>query len=291
MNPRSASSPKDELLVGAHVPVAGGLHRAPGHADVIGASAMQIFTRNQLQWSAKPVGQREAAGFRAALRASGVRAVVAHGSYLVNLASPSTRLRRRSTAAVLAELRRCHALGIPLAVFHPGAHMGAGEQAGIAAVAASVDEVLSRAEGLAVILLLEVTAGQGSTLGHRFEQLAAVMDRLRAPQRVGICLDTCHMTAAGYDLVTPAGYQGTIDELDRTLGLARVRAIHLNDARAPRGSRLDRHAPIGTGHLGLRTFRRLDNDTRFRAVPMLMETPGPAEKWRREVALLRSLLR
>lgn len=278
-----------ERLLGVHVPTTGGLDRAPVHADEVGATAIQLFTRNQLQWRARPVGRREAAAFLSALAASKVRAVLSHGSYLVNLASPRAAARRRSVDAVVAEVRRCHALGIPDVVFHPGAHLGAGEEAGLAAVAESVGAVLGRTDGLAVRLLLEVTAGQGTNLGHRFEQLAEVLDRLGWPARVGVCLDTCHLTAAGYDLATPAGYRRTMADLDRALGIARVGAIHVNDARDPLGSRRDRHAPIGTGQLGLETFRRLLRDARFDAVPMVMETPGPIEVWRREVALLRSL--
>ena len=276
-------------LLGAHVPTAGGLHLAPGRGREIAAEAIQVFTRNRVQWAAGPVSRAEAAGFRAAVAASGIRVVLSHGSYLVNLASPDRLVRRRSRDAFLAEMRRCHALGIPYLVFHPGAHMGAGEEAGLGHVADCLNHVLDRGRGLAVTLLLEVTAGQGSYVGHRFEHLAAILGRLERPESAGVCLDTCHLLAAGYDIASPRGYARTMTELDRVVGLGRVRAFHLNDARKGLGSRLDRHAPIGRGHLGTATFRRLLRDPRFRGVPMVLETPGPLARWKRELALLRRL--
>lgn len=280
----------DVRLLGAHVPTAGGLANAPAHGDAIGATAIQIFTRNQVQWKARPIARAEAAAFHQALAASGVRIVVCHGSYLVNLASPDRTARERSRAAFLAEMRRCHTLGIPFLVFHPGAHMGAGEAAGLGALARSLDHVLARAEGPGVMPLLEVTAGQGTCLGHRFEHLAEVLSLVKRAERLGVCLDTCHLLAAGYDITTPPGYEQTLRALDRLVGLSRVKAIHLNDARQGLGSRLDRHAPIGKGHLGLEAFRRLLNDRRLRGIPMLLETPGPLQTWRKEIALLRGLV-
>lgn len=287
---RATGGRAGERLLGVHVPTTGGLDQAPVYADLVGATAIQVFTRNQLQWRTRPVGRREAAAFRSALAASRVRAVLSHGSYLVNLASPRAAARRRSVDAAVSEVRRCHALGIPDVVFHPGAHLGAGVEAGLALVADSVEAVLKRTDGLGVRLLLEVTAGQGTCLGHDFEHFALVLGWLGWPARLGVCLDTCHLTAAGYDLATANGYRRTMMELNRAGGLTRVGAVHVNDAREPLGSRRDRHAPIGAGHLGLETFRRLVNDDRFRKVPMVMETPGPVEVWRREVALLRSLV-
>jgi len=279
------------VLIGAHVPTAGGLALAPGRGREIGAEAIQVFTRNQVRWRARRVTRGEAAAFREAVAASGVRAVVAHASYLVNLATPDPTLRRRSRAAFLADLRRCHALGIGQLIFHPGAHMGTGERAGLRAVAASLNHVLARASDLNVMPFLEVTAGQGSCVGHRFEHVAEILDRLRDPDRLGVCLDTCHVYAAGYDIATPRGYDATLAELDRRVGLARVRALHLNDARRELGSRVDRHAPIGTGHLGWRTFRRLVNDPRLAGVPAVVETPGPLARWRGELRGLRRLRR
>jgi len=279
------------VRLGAHVSVAGGLHEAPGRGASIGAEVIQVFTRNQVQWKAAPVRVEEARRFREALRASGIESVVCHGSYLVNLASPDPEQRRRSRSAFLAEMRRCHALGIRYLIFHPGAHMGAGTEKGLRAIARSLDHVLRRGARLDVMPLLEVTAGQGSTLGHRFDHLAAILELVREPERIGVCLDTCHLLAAGYDIASKAGYERTLSELDRAVGLERVRAFHLNDARRERGSRLDRHAPIGEGHVGTACFRRLVNDPRFADVPAVLETPGGLPGWTRQLALLKGMRR
>jgi deoxyribonuclease-4 len=276
-------------LLGAHVPVTGGLHKAPANGRAIEAEAIQIFTRSQLQWKARPLEDEEVRLFREALVGSGVRHVLTHGSYLVNLAATDADILKKGRDAFAADMERCHALGIAHLVFHPGAHMGAGREAGLQAIARSLDEILSRTRGLDVVPLLEVTAGQGSCLGHRFEDLAQIFDLVRAPERLGVCLDTCHLYAAGYDIATKAGYEKTLAELDRHVGLAKVRAFHLNDSKKPIGSRLDRHARIGEGTLGLETFRRIVNDRRFAGVPMVVETPGPLAEWKKEVALLRRL--
>lgn len=278
-------------LLGAHVPTAGGLHHAPAHGRDIGATAIQVFTRNQRQWAARPLGSDEAGAFRLALRASGVRSVMSHASYLINLASPDPVLSERGRDAFRVEMTRCHELGIPLLVFHPGAHLGAGEDAGVRAVAQGLDQVFAACRRARVMPLIEITAGQGSCVGHRFEHLAEMLARVKSPERVGVCLDTCHLYAAGYDIATPRGYERTLAEFDRVVGLGRLRAIHLNDARKPLGSRVDRHAPIGEGFLGLRTFRRLLADPRLRDVPKVLETPGGLPAWRRELALLRGLAR
>lgn len=250
---------------------------------------IQIFTRNQVQWNAKPIGIEEALAFRTAMAASGLRLAASHGSYLVNLATPDPAMLRKSRESFVAELTRCHALGVPFLIFHPGAHMGAGEAAGLRRIAESLDHALERANAGDVQPLLEVTAGQGSYVGHRFEHLAEIFDQVRRPERLGVCLDTCHLLAAGYDLSSAEGYEETIAACARLIGLDRVKAFHLNDAKAGLGSRLDRHAPIGKGHLGREAFRRLMTDRRFASVPMFLETPGPLETWKREIALLRRL--
>jgi deoxyribonuclease-4 len=278
-------------LLGAHVPVAGGLVNAATNATAIGAEAIQIFTRNQVQWAVRPVATDEARAFSEAMAGTGVALVLAHGSYLVNLASPDPALREKSLEAFWAELQRCQALGIPYLVFHPGAHLGSGDEAGLGAVARSLDDALDRDRRLPVRPLLEVTAGQGSSLGHRFEHLAEILSRSRHGDRLGVCLDTCHLFAAGYDIATSRGYERTLGAFDRIVGLSRVRAFHLNDARKGLGSRLDRHAPVGEGCLGLSTFRRLLNDPRFDGIPMVLETPGPLLRWKRELELLKQLRR
>jgi deoxyribonuclease-4 len=277
------------MWLGAHVSTAGGLANAPVNGRSIGANAIQIFTRNQRQWRARRVTEDEAASFRLAMKASSIEVVVSHASYLLNLASPERSVLARSRRALVEEVRRCAVLGVPAVVLHPGAHMGAGERAGVARVAESLDAVLDATSSLAVDLLVEGTAGQGTSVGCTFEQLAEILARVRHGGRVGVCLDTCHLFAAGHDLATPAGHEATWKAFGRTVGFARLRALHLNDSLKGLGSRLDRHAPIGRGALGRRTFERIVNDRRLMRVPMILETPGPLEVWRREVALLRRL--
>ena len=278
------------MLLGAHVSTAGGVPNAPRSGRTIGATAIQVFTRNHRQWACKPLARGEAAAFREALAGSGVRIVLSHASYLINLASVVPDFLAKSRTALALEIRRCHHLGIPHTIVHPGAHMGVGEKAGLDAVARSLDHVLGRTRGRDVMPLVEVTAGQGSCLGHSFEQLAGILDRLKEPERVGVCLDTCHLNASGYDIVSAEGYEETMESFSRIVGLAKLKAIHLNDAKSARGSRLDRHERAGRGQLGLPAFRRILNDPRLRGVPMVVETPGPVEEWKKEIALLRGLV-
>lgn len=278
------------MYIGAHVPVTGGLFNAPKNGVAVGAEAIQIFTRNQMQWKCRPLEDAECGAFREELAKSGVRVALSHGSYLVNLASPVEDFLGRSRECFLAEMRRCDALGIPYLVFHPGAHMGRGEAAGLAALAESLDWLLERTEGLAVTPLLEVTAGQGTSLGHRFEHLAEVFDRVRDPDRLGVCLDTCHLYAAGYDIATGRGYERTLADFHRIVGLPKLKAVHLNDSKKGLGSRVDRHARAGEGVLGLESFRRIVNDRRFRGIPLVVETPGPLAEWKKEIGRIRGLV-
>jgi deoxyribonuclease-4 len=279
------------MHLGAHVPITGGVFKAPGNGTAIGADAIQIFTRNQMQWACRPIRDEEAAAFREALATSGIQRVLIHGSYLMNLASPNPEFLTRSRACLVTEIERAHQLGIPYVVLHPGAHMGQGEDEGLTAIARSLDHVLERTEGLPVMPLLEATAGQGSSLGHRFEHLAAVFDRVREPARVGVCLDTCHLYAAGYDLASPEGYASTMRAFGRIVGFDKLKAVHLNDSKREKGSRVDRHARAGEGMLGLDTFARIVNDRRLRGLPLVVETPGPVAEWKKEIARIRALVR
>ena len=279
------------MHLGAHVPITGGVFNAPGHGQAIGAEAIQIFTRNQMQWACRPLREEEAAAFREAVTKSGVKRVLTHGSYLMNLASPNPEFLARSRDCLVTEIERCHQLAIPYVVLHPGAHMGQGEEAGLSAIARSLDAVLARTEGREVMPLLEVTAGQGTCLGYRFEHLAAIFDRVREPDRVGVCLDTCHLYAAGYDLASPEGYERTLRDFGRIVGMRKLKAVHLNDSKRERGSRVDRHARAGEGVMGLETFARIVNDRRFRGLPLVVETPGPLVEWKKEIGRLRALVR
>jgi deoxyribonuclease-4 len=253
--------------------IAGGCDRAVWAAHAVPFETVQLFTKNNNRWDGMALTDAHAEAFRSALGQTGVADPVAHTSYLINLASPDETLWRKSIAAMVEEVERCEKLGIRDLVLHPGAHMGAGEEAGLARVARGLDEVGRRTAGCRVVIDLETTAGQGTCLGHRFEQLRAVLDRTRRPERLGVCADTCHIFAAGYPLGTPEEYDGTIDRLIRSVGLDRLRVWHLNDSCRECGSRVDRHAAIGAGRMGLEPFRHLVNDPRFRGVRLILETP------------------
>lgn len=276
-------------LLGAHMSIAGGLERAVHAAARHRCRALQIFSRNSNQWAMRPLIGEAVAAWQEALDRHPMVAMV-HGSYLVNLASPDDALYRRSRDTFLAEARRCQTLGIPYLVFHPGAHMGAGEEKGLARIVRALDWVERRLDSASVTFLLESTAGQGTSLGCRFEHLAWIRERVRRPERVQVCLDTCHLLAAGYDFRSEAGYREVMESLDRTVGIASVRAFHLNDSKKEVGSRVDRHEHIGKGTIGSAAFRRLLQDPRFAGLPMVLETPKAGEMDRRNLALLRRLV-
>jgi deoxyribonuclease-4 len=259
-------------LFGAHLSIAGGYHRALLAAQEHGCSTVQLFTKQPSQWAAAPITPEQARTFGATLEQTGLREVMAHDSYLINLASPDPALYRRSIDAFIAEMGRAETLGVSYLVMHPGAHVDSGEEAGLLRVAAALDEAHARCEGFRLQVLLETTAGQGSTLGYRFEHLAAILEHVADPDRLGVCLDTCHVFAAGYPLAPKQQYQATMKEFDLIIGLERLKAFHVNDSLKPLGSRVDRHAHIGMGEMGLEPFRLLVNDPRFRDHPMVLET-------------------
>jgi deoxyribonuclease IV len=258
--------------LGAHLSIAGGLPRAVDRAEASKCQALQIFTKSAGQWRARPLPADEIARFRARVEETGIRPVIAHNSYLINVAAASPELRAQSIAALGEELDRAEALGLDGLVMHPGSYTSGTEDGGLTLIAEALT-VLLRARPRRTMILLEHTAGQGTNLGHRFEHLAAIIDRMKRSRRVGICLDTCHLLAAGYDICSEAGYQQTFQEFDRIVGLDRLKAFHLNDSKKPCGSRVDRHEHIGKGCLGIEPFRRLLNDPRFADLPMLLETP------------------
>ena len=264
---------KRPLLLGAHMSIQGGVHRAVERGEKLGCTALQMFTRNNVQWRAAPLTDDGVARFREAWAASGIGPIVAHASYLIDLASTDERVAALSSEGLAIEFQRAGALGLRWVVLHPGSHLGAGEEAGLRQAAETARQALDASDDLPVGLLFETTAGQGTGLGYRFEQLAWLLDAVGRPERTGVCFDTCHAFAAGYDLRTPRAYRATMRELDRALGLERVHAVHLNDAKRELGSRVDRHAHIGRGEIGLEGFRCLMRDRRFAHVPKLLETP------------------
>jgi deoxyribonuclease-4 len=274
------------VLLGAHVSAAGGLPEAVREGVALRCEAIQLFTRNQRQWRPRPLPPGEALRFRREARAAGyARRAMSHASYLINLCATDRATLARSRAALLDEIRRCEALSIPYLCVHPGAHMGAGEAKGIRRAAASVRGALARTRRVTV--LLENTAGQGTSLGHRLEHLAEMLRLIRS-RRAGVCLDTCHLFAAGYDL-RGAAYERTMRAVEETIGLARVRAFHLNDSRFGLGSRRDRHEHVGRGGLGGRAFARLVNDPRFARVFGVLETPKAGGMDRRNLDRLRRM--
>ena len=265
-------------LFSAHKSIAGGYHNALLAAQALGSETVQLFTKPPNKWASKPITREEAMLFRRTLKAAKLRFPIAHDCYLINLASPDPILYRRSLEAFIDEVNRAGQLGLRYLVTHPGAHMGDGEEAGLDRVAGALDEVHRRCAGYKVKILLETTAGMGTSLGHRFEHLAHILGKVAEPKRLGVCLDTCHVFAAGYCLAPEREYRATIRDFDRRIGLKWLRAFHLNDSLKPLGSRVDRHAHIGQGCLGREPFRLVVNDPRFRTRPMVLETPKQSEE-------------
>lgn len=257
--------------------VAGGVDRAVDRAAAVACRTLQIFTKNASQWTGPPTTPDVVERFQARLAATGIHPVVSHDSYLINLASADTTLRDKSIAAFRDELERAELLGLMGVVTHPGAHVGAGEGPGLARVAEALRRILDETAGQKVMILIENTAGQGSSLGWHFDHLATLLHGVGRHPRVGFCLDTCHLHAAGYDLTSDDSYAAVLRDFDAAVGLDRLRCLHLNDALKPLGSRVDRHTHIGDGTLGLEPFRRLMNDRRLAAVPKILETPKNGE--------------
>ncbi len=280
------------ILLGAHQSIAGGVEKALARGQDVGCDTIQIFVKSPSRWASKPLAEENVVAFKEAVAETGIWPVFAHALYLVNMATPDDALWSKSLDALTDDLERCEQLDLPGLVIHPGSHMGSGEEVGISRIAAMLDEVHTRLPGYGVQVWLEVTAGQGDHLGYTFAQLRAMIDRVQEPERLGVCFDTAHAFAAGYELRTREGYEATWDEFNAVLGLDRLKAIHLNDSKKDLGSRVDRHEHIGQGLLGLEPFRFLVNDLRFRGVPMTLETdkgPDLAED-RENLEVLRSLI-
>lgn len=277
---------------GAHMSIAGGVAKAFARGEKVGVEAMQIFAKNDRQWAAKPYLESEILEFKQEAVRTGIGPLMVHDSYLINLASPKDDLWEKSIHAFADELERCHQLGVPYIVTHPGAHTGSGEAAGVKRQIEALNRLFDEGVGGTTTVLLETTAGQGTVMGWCFEQLAAIMEGIRQQDRIAVCVDTCHIFAAGYDIRDLEGYSATFEAFDRLIGIERIKALHLNDSQKGLGSRVDRHTHIGEGEIGLEAFRLLVNDPRFRHLPMVIETPKGEEMQEdvRNLALLRSMV-
>ena len=277
--------------LGAHMSISGGVDKALESGAEVGCETIQIFTKNKNQWRARPLNGAEVERYRRLQAETGIEPVVAHDSYLINLASPEQALLEKSREAFLVEMQRAELLGIPYLVMHPGAHKGSGVDEGLATVAASFDWLHERTQDFRLQVLVETTAGQGTTLGFSFDHLSRIIDSTAEGDRLGVCLDTCHVFTAGYDIATREGYEAAFNDFDEIVGLERLKVIHLNDSKKDFGSRVDRHEHIGKGAIGIEAFRMLVNDPRLAGLPMILETPkGPDYAEDREnLATLRGL--
>lgn len=275
--------------IGAHVSIAGGLENAPEKAREIGANAFGLFTRNQRRWATSPLSQEEIARFKSACTALGFAAdtILAHDSYLINLGHPSVEGLQKSRSAFIEEMNRCQNLGIPLLNFHPGSHLNEiSESECIRRIAESIHQALAETERVTAVI--EITAGQGSSVGYRFEQIASIIEQVREPERIGVCFDTCHAFAAGYDLTSPEAVASVFAEFHRLIGLDLLRGMHLNDAKSSLGSRIDRHHSLGKGGIGLEAFRWIMQNPLFDPIPLILETIDET-LWPEEILLLRSM--
>jgi deoxyribonuclease-4 len=277
------------MWLGAHLGISGGFAGAVLEGRTIGCESLQIFSKSPQMWSGPPIAPDAAERFRAAVRAEGLRATAVHHGYLANLGSPKAFGRKRSCTAFVDEVRRADLLGVDALIFHPGAHLGSGVEAGLRTVAESLTTILEEVPESRVRLLLENAAGQGTTLGSKFEELASVLAQVDRPDRLGVTLDTCHLFAAGFDFRDEGGYGELMDRAESVLGRGTVRAFHLNDAKAPLGSHLDRHENIGKGLIGVEGFRHLVTDRRWAETPGYLETPLDDHGYARYEADLRTL--
>src|SRR6266705_807052 len=263
----------DKVLLGAHMSIGGGVHTAIERGCSIKCTAIQMFVKNNMQWFAPPLRRQEIRAFCDHVQRGDLLSIFAHANYLINLAATNPQFLANSIRALSEELTRADQLELPFLVLHPGAHLGAGEEGGLEKVVQSIDRVLAGLPKVKTKIALEITAGQGSCIGHRFEHLAHIIENVREPERVRVCLDTAHLFAAGYDISSESGVRKILREFDRVIGRDRLVAIHVNDSKTPCGSRVDRHEPIGKGRIGLDVFRFIMRSPRFRKIPKVLETP------------------
>lgn len=278
-------------MLGAHIAISGGIELAPERGRKVTCDCMQIFSKNQMQWKSRPIDLEVAEKFKENSKKFGIKETVIHDSYLINLGSPDNALLKQSRETFLDEMVRAKHLDVRYLIFHPGAHMGSGEQVGLKKIAESMNWARSEFGSGDVQLLLELTAGQGSALGHSFEQLAKIIDYQDDPKSTGVCFDTAHAYGAGYDVKTKNGYERTFDHFDDVVGLEYLKAMHINDSKVKLGSGVDRHEQIGKGYIGLEGFSNFVNDHRWDKIPMNLETPLGDKMYKKELKLLRSLVK
>lgn len=264
---------KKKILLGAHMSSAGGVHKAVERAVSIGCTALQLFTKNNNQWFAKKLEDEVIENYRKNIGDADLSGVVSHDSYLINLCAANPDILKKSRASFQDELERCELLGIPYLNFHPGAHVGAGEEEGLKKIIESLDIIHDKTKNFKVLSVVEVTAGQGTTLGYKFEQINKIITGVQQKNRMAVCIDTCHIFAAGYDISTEKGYEKTFKEFEEIVGLEKLVAFHVNDSKKGLASKVDRHEHIGKGEIGLLGFKLLMNDERFDHIPKILETP------------------
>ncbi len=281
------------MLLGAHMSIEGGVENAPLRGKKVGCQVIQIFTKNNNRWKSRQLTDKDIKTFKKNSADTGVIPSASHTAYLINLASPDPVIYEKSLEAFYDEMIRAESLGLPYLIFHPGAHLGSGEEKGLEKIADSVNILLKKWSDFKSMLLLETTAGQGSHLGYKFEHLSEIIKIVDNKENIGVCLDTCHVFAAGYDISNEYGYKKTFEDFDRIIGIDRLKVFHINDSKKELGSRVDRHEHIGKGKIGLTAFRLLLNDSRFENIPMILETPKgkTMREDKRNLSVLRGLIR
>ena len=278
----------EKILLGGHISTSGGISKAPARAAVFGFRTMQVFSKNQMQWNAKPLPDQEIAMFKSEYAKVGLRKTMSHASYLLNLGSPDKEMKVKVKDAMQLELSRANALGIDYVILHPGSQKDTTEKAAMTQMSEILDSVLPDSEFTKV--LIENAAGQGSAIGYQFRQLSEIIDGVSKKNMIGVCIDTCHVFAAGYDVKTPEGYAETMDRFNSEVGLKFLMGFHLNDSKKEQGSRLDRHEQIGKGLLGLDGIKNFVNDERFRDIPMVLETPKGEEGYADDIKAIESVM-
>lgn len=279
------------MIIGGHMSISGGFSEIPERANRIGLNATQVFTKNQRQWIANPLNEEDVKKYLENMDKYGIKITVAHASYLVNLASGESEKFDKSVESMVHEMHRCEMLKIPYLIFHPGAHMGQGEKQGLKKIVEGINKIIEKTEGINAKITIETTAGQGSNLGYKFEQIGYILENVSDNSKVKVCMDTCHIFAAGYELRSKDGYEKTMEEFENQIGFKNLVAVHLNDSEKGLGSRVDRHAQIGDGYIGKEGFRNILTDKRFSEIPLILETPGGEELYPKDLNTINAILR